>query len=635
MAARIKIMDELLSSKIAAGEVVERPASIVKELMENSIDAGAVSLSVHIVEGGKRLVRVTDDGSGISSEDAPLSFVRHATSKLSTDEDLDAIKTMGFRGEALSSIAAVSKVTLKTRTRDSIEGTLVKSYGGDGPEVTRAGCAPGTDIEVSDLFFNVPARAKFLRTPGTEFGRIADIFKKIALAYPERRFTLTHGQSKTLETHPGALLDRIDDIFGGAIARELLEIPPVEMPDGLKVTGFTGRPTLNYPTGKGLFIYINHRPLRDPGITRAVLNGYSSLMDRGRYPFAVLFIEMNPAEVDVNVHPAKSEVRLKNPGYIFDTVRTAINRTLASASASHAGNATPIDKRAAYDTYPVPGGRRAGGGASENISEWRAGAPSKGQGRLEREWRDRGDFGGSYASSGLKAGVRDNLSVSASEGDTRGLDLTKTGEDTVNPEFLELEVTGQLFGEFLLCESWRGGGALILIDQHAAAERVRFERLKRELTGSDVKSQLLLIPERLETTPEEKDALTEAIPELKKLGFEIIPFGQSTKRGGESFIIKSVPELLSGKSSAPLISDLIAELAEHSSSIKIEERMEEILMRIACHSVIRGRRALSTTEARSLLKDLSEIDFAAHCPHGRPVVKRFDRNEIDAFFKRS
>lgn len=630
-------MDELLSSKIAAGEVVERPASIVKELMENSVDAGATSLSVHIVEGGKRLVRVTDDGSGISFEDAPLSFVRHATSKLSTDEDLDAINTMGFRGEALSSIAAVSKVTLKTRTREEIEGTLVRSYGGDGPEVTRAGCAPGTDIEVAELFFNTPARAKFLRTPGTEFGRITDIFKKIALAYPERRFTLTHGQSTTLETHPGTLLDRVADIFGGAIARELLEIHPVEMPDGLKVTGFTGRPTLNYPTGKGLFIYINHRPLRDPGITRAVLNGYSSLIDRGRYPFTVLFIEMNPAEVDVNVHPAKNEVRLKNPGYIFDTVRTAVNRTLASATpgASHAGIATPAEKMAIYNTYPTPGGRRAEGGASENISEWRGGAPSTEREQLERQWRDRAGEGGLHGSGGMKGKPSYNLNKTPVEGVSEGLSLTKTSEDTVNPEFLELDVTGQLFGEFLVCESWRGGGALILIDQHAAAERVRFERLKQELAGSSVKSQLLLIPERLETTPEEKDALTGVIPELKKLGFEIIPFGQSLKRGGESFIIKSVPELLSGKSSAPLIADLAIELAEHSSSVRIEERMEEILMRIACHSVIRGRRALTDTEARSLLKDLSEIDFAAHCPHGRPVVKRLKRGEIDAFFKRS
>ena len=635
MANKIKIMPELLSSKIAAGEVVERPASIVKELMENSIDAGATSLAVHIVEGGKRLVRVTDNGSGISSEDAPLSFVRHATSKITTDEDLDAINTMGFRGEALSSIAAVSRVTLKTRTKDEIEGTVVKSFGGDGPEVTKAGCAPGTDIEVAELFFNTPARAKFLRTPGTEFGRITDIFKKIALAYPERRFALTHGKSRTLETHPGALLDRIADIFGNAITRELLEIAPVALPDGLKISGFTGKPTLNYPTGKGLFIYINHRPLRDPGITRAVLNGYSSLMDKGRFPFTVLFIEMNPTEVDVNVHPAKNEVRLKSPGYIFDTVRSAINRTLASGGTSHRDRNTPPDeKEQTNSTYPIPTASKirfieVGARASKNIED---------RARLERQWQGRQDRvldEGFSGSGSMKIKTPGNFKKIPPEDASTGLELTKADTETVNPEFLEMEVIGQLFGEFLICETWREDGSLILIDQHAGAERVRFERLKKELKDAGIKSQLLLIPERIETTPGEKDALTKAIPELKKLGFEIIPFGQSLKRGGESFIIKSVPELLSGTSSTPLIADLATELSEHSSSVKIEERMEEILMRIACHSVIRGRRALTDIEARSLLKDLSGIDFAAHCPHGRPVVKRFTRNEVDTFFKRS
>ncbi|MEE8574584.1 MAG: DNA mismatch repair endonuclease MutL, partial [Thermodesulfobacteriota bacterium] len=330
---KIKIMPELLSSKIAAGEVVERPASVVKELMENAIDAGATSIEVHVNEGGRRMIRVVDNGCGMSRADATLCATRHATSKIKTDADLDAITTMGFRGEALSSIAAVSKFILKTRQSEDTAGTSIIIIGGSTPKIKDEGSAVGTSIEINDLFYNVPARKKFLRTAGTEFGRITDIFKKLALSHPEIAFKLIHGSSKVIESPSGTLKDRISNIFGRPILKELIEI---ECPKrgGFSIEGFIAAPSLSYATAKGLFIYINKRPIKDMGLTKAIITGYSGLIERGRYPFAVLYLDMPATDVDVNVHPAKSEIRLKDPAQVFNLIRDTVSKAVSRGSTS-------------------------------------------------------------------------------------------------------------------------------------------------------------------------------------------------------------------------------------------------------------------------------------------------------------
>lgn len=578
MPGRIKVLDSLLASKIAAGEVIERPASIIKELLENSLDAGATSISVHAAEGGKRLIRVADNGEGIAREDAPFAFLRHATSKISKEEDLDAIRTMGFRGEALASIAAVSMVHLRSRRPGEAAGTSLVIEGGGEPVITDDGCPEGTSIEVKDLFYNTPARLKFLRSTESEFGRILDIFKRIALINPGVRFRLIHGSSKAVEAPAGALRDRIRDLFAGDVVKNLIEVKTPHL------CGYIGTHELTYPTAKGLFLYVNGRSIRDKGINRAIMDGYGTLVGHGRYPFAVLDLKTPPEDVDVNIHPAKSEVRFKNPKFIYDIFKTSIKSSLGAGS---------FRREAVSYAAVFQGGNSFAGEASfpsPNPSSHGSGRPS--------------------------------------------LDFQTRSEDVKSPEFLDMEPVGQLWGEFLIAQSAKNNGEFFLIDQHGAAERSAFERLKKNFHSNGAGGQMLLIPERIETTPEEREAVNAAIPHLKKIGFDLMAFGPSIKEGGETFLIKSVPDILSSSGSAKLVKDIAEEITGFGGSSSLEERIEAALMRIACHSVIRGRRTLSREEAGALLKELSGVDFASHCPHGRPVVKRFTRSEVESMFKR-
>lgn len=587
---KIKILDKSLASKIAAGEVIERPESVLKELLENSIDAGAASISVHVVEGGKRLIRVVDNGCGISREDAPLAFYRHATSKISAEEDLERIMTMGFRGEALASISAVSRTALKTRRPEDTAGTLVEMEGVNEPAVSDTGCPEGTSIEVKDLFFNIPARLKFLRSAESEFGRILDTFKKIALINPDRRMRIVHGSGRPLEAPPGTLRERIADLFGAEISKNLIEI---DTPD---ISGFIGTHELTYATGRSLYIYVNGRAVRDKAVNRAILDGYGPVMDSGRYPFAVLDLKVPPEDVDVNIHPAKSEVRFKNPKYIYDLVKYAVKGALARQGGA-AGKVSYESAEAFRGTMLTPGASLEEG------------------------------------SSGYGAGLNQVLPGGLGKNDGLFTSFSCL-VDTVTPEFLRLEVIGQLWGEFLLAETPEKDGELYIIDQHGAAERAAFERLKKNYHRGEVTAQLLLIPERVETTPDERDEILGAAGYLKNMGFELVPFGPSIKEGGETFLIKAVPDLLSQKSCAVLIKDLAEELSQLSGTSRVDARIETVLMTIACHSVIRGPRTLSKEEGRALLRDMSKIDFAGHCPHGRPVIRKFARSEIETMFKR-
>ncbi len=578
MAHKIRILDSLLASKIAAGEVVERPASVVKELIENSLDAGAQSITVHVAEGGKRLIRVIDDGEGMAREDAAIAFLRHSTSKISSEDDLYRIRTMGFRGEALSSISSVARVLMKTRPRGDVSGTAVTVEGGGEPVVVEDGCPEGTSIEVKDLFYSTPARLKFLRSAGAEFGRVMDVFKRAALINPQIRFRLIHGSTRTIDAAPGGERERIADIFGKEILEKIVEVKsPL-------VKGHIGSHETSYTTSKGLFIYVNGRWIRDKSVNRAVIDGYGTLLPGGRYPFAVLDILVSPEDVDVNIHPAKTEVRFRNQGFIYDIIKAAVRDALAGGRPSVRTEVTggPAYRGAAYTNGPF---------ASETKAAYSTG----------------------------RQGV-------ISEGPEENSGEIK------NPEFLELDTIGQLWGEFLVAQ---GRGEFYIIDQHGAAERSAFERLKkRYFSRAEGARQILLIPERFEATPEESGAIGRIGAYLDRFGFEIMPFGPSSKTGGETFLIKAVPDILAGRSASRLIKDLAEELGEAGGSNRAEERVEGALMRIACHSVIRGFRPLSKEEGNALLRDLARIDFAGHCPHGRPVVKRFSRAEIEAIFKR-
>lgn len=618
MANTIKIMDPHLASKIAAGEVVERPASVVKELVENSLDAGATEVSIYVTEGGRREIRVVDNGAGLSMEDAVLAFERHATSKLKSEDDLVNIKTMGFRGEALPSIASIARVVLKSRRKGDVSGVLVEVEGGGDVTSRAEGCPDGTSVEVSDLFFNTPARQKFLRTPSTEFGHILELVKRLALASPCVRFRLTHGSTKALDTPGGTLGERLIDIFGKDVAKGLIETGIGRAAAGGGASGFISRPELSYPTMKHVFTYVNGRFVRERTITRALIDGYLGMLDKGRYPFAVINVTVPPGEVDVNVHPAKTEVRFSRPSGVFEVVRGAVSLAISGAGVFKGGAEGADAGPPGSGGKAPPWGGYPGRSAASVLREAGRGWPS-----------GMGGPGG----TGLRA---DGAATNAEPAEATGPVITEMGD---TGDIGDMEVIGQLFGEFLLTQS---GGVFFIIDQHAAAERVRFERLKALYKGGqDGKAskggpgQYLLVPERVETTPVEADSLRGAMGFLGSLGFEIVEFGPSQKEGGETFMVKATPEMLGGQSTTGLIKELAEELADSGGSSVLEEKIDSVLMTIACHSVIRGPRTLDREEARAFLKEMAEVDFSAHCPHGRPVVKSFTRAELDRVFKRS
>lgn len=593
----IKVLEPEVVSKIAAGEVVDRPASVVKELMENSIDAGAAFISVTIIEGGRQLIKVVDNGCGISRDDAPYVFQRHATSKISNDTDLASIKTFGFRGEALASILAVSKVGLKTRRKEDLVGTAIILEGGAESSIHDDGCPPGTNIEVSDLFFNTPARLKFLKSVDTEFGRIVEVFKAIALVHPQIHFKLIHGSGTVIDAPSGMMLDRIRDIFGVQFTTNVI----AAFSDNIR--GYVGNHrATSYPTSKSLFMYVNGRWVHDRGMMRAIIDAYGTLLERARYPFAVIDVTVPLEDVDVNIHPAKSEVRFKDQKYVYETVKDAVREALNSAIAAREDKAFVPPKKGPTAT--------AGGSA--------------------------GDINALYGDLFAKGKAETITSLeSASPGSFIPRIAPAPKRDISKVSFSDLGICGQLWGEYLLCEIREYGGEFYIIDQHAAAERVAYEKLfKQYYSGDGIKVQSLLLAERFDATAEEAAVIREALDYLERLGFHVEPFGPSGRSGGETFLIKTVPDILGDRSNVELIKDLVAELGTFGGSSKVQDAVNSVLMRIACHSVIRGVRALTVEESRALLASLSTVDFAAYCPHGRPVVKMYSRAEIEAMFKR-
>ncbi len=585
MRNRIQVLDTLVASKIAAGEVIERPASVVKELMENSLDAGATSISVFIKNGGRELIRIVDNGSGIAAEDAPLTILRHATSKIAQEEDLLRIKTLGFRGEAMASIAAISRLTVTTRVHGVASGVRLVVEGGGTPQVRPAGCSEGTSVEVKDLFFNTPVRLKFLRSAKTESARIMDVFKALALINPSVRFTIERDTGRNLILPAVELKERI------TLLAELESTAGLTAISSANILGYTGDAEQIYTTGRHLYTYLHGRPIKDRIVGKAIIDGYGRLLPGGRYPIALINLTIPPSDVDVNIHPAKTEVRFKNPGAVYALVRDAVRKALAEKGSGV--SPAPI--------YDMNAGRQG-------------------------PFSVTGEAGQSYYRGPHRARPE-------------GLFTRTEIEDVKNPEFLCLRVTGQLWDEFLIAESGGGGdGAgeeetFYLIDQHGAEERGAYEKIKKAFHEGGVPRQLLLIPERIETCAEESEALAGAAERLDKLGFEITPFGNSPE-GGDTFIIKSIPHILPAAETGPMIMALAGEISREGGSGAVEDVIDKALMTIACHSVIRGARRLTREEGEEVLKNLARMDFAGYCPHGRPVVKRFARKEIEGFFKR-
>lgn len=591
MPSRIKILPENLTNKISAGEVVERPASVVKELVENCLDAGATEIVVEIEAGGKRLIKVSDNGCGMSREDALLSLERHATSKIATDGDLGSISTLGFRGEALPSIASVSRWVMATREEGSIEGTEIYGEGGRIRDVKARGMAEGTIIEIRNLFFNTPARLKFLKSTETEAGHVGDQLTRLALSRPAVRFTYMNDGRTVFRALNGALGDRISALLGRSIAGDLY---PFECSgEELALSGSTGKPDCSRSSSSHLYVFVNGRFVRDRLIQHAVMQAYRQVLERGRYPVAVLFLSVPVEDVDVNVHPTKHEVRFRSQGRVHDFIVSSLEKHLSS---------TPWIRRTVLKEKPLAVESHVGGDSS---------------GAVVRE------VPAAYARTREERPEQQPLSVPVPEAVSLPADAKALREN--GGFFSRLRVIGQYRGAYLLCQ---GDDDLLIIDQHAAHERVAFERLRRDFSAGAVESQGALFPEVVELTHGEASVVDTHQSLLRKLGFHLEEFGGTTR------VVSAVPRILSSGPYLQALRDIIEELAAFGKSRAVEDVLDELLVRIACHSVVRGQRNLPGEEVSALLAALDAVSFASNCPHGRPVYRTLSRSDVEKMFKR-
>ena len=609
--SRIRILPENLTNKIAAGEVVERPASVIKELVENSLDAGCTEVMVEIEAGGKRLIRVTDDGCGMSREDALLSLERHATSKIARDDDLFNLSTLGFRGEAIPSIASVSRFTLSTRPRDQIEGVEIYAEGGKVREVKACGMAEGTSVSVRNLFFNTPARLKFQKSNDTEAGHVGDILARLAISRPDIRFVYKNDGKTVFRLLNAPLRDRVLALLGRSLADGLY---PVEYEEaGVQVRGLAARPDVNRSSAGHVYTYINGRFIRDKVVQHAILQAYRNFLERGRYPAVVLFIDLPAGDVDVNVHPTKHEVRFREQRMVHDLIQGAVERVL---------RATPWLTRAEPPAQAAPARREysaiGGDSGAERVTEVR-------EVLLRYQPASRTGPPVFPMPARMSDEETEHPSKVAIEGDKERAEPVAAAQGGTQGYFSSLILIGQFHASYLVCQD---GADLVLIDQHAAHERVAFERLKTQYAAGNVESQGLLFPETIETSFREAAALADNQEGLTRLGFELEAFG------GNTWLLKGTPRILAHADAVRVLRDILEELQSLGKTRVFADLLEDLLARVACHSVVRGSHALSRAEVVSLFASMDATDFSSNCPHGRPVLQRLSLADIERLFKR-
>ncbi|HEY8010823.1 MAG TPA: DNA mismatch repair endonuclease MutL [Rudaea sp.] len=617
----IRQLPQELVNQIAAGEVIERPASVVKELVENSLDAGATRVEIEVEDGGARLIRVRDDGSGIDADELALALAPHATSKIATLEDLQRVRTLGFRGEALPSIASVSRFAITSRSREVIAkddssraraadaAWRIEIEGGRTSPARPAQHPPGTTIEVRDLFHNVPARRKFLRAERTEFGHIDELIKSLALARPQIEFRLQHNGKPARLLRPAdsevALTARIADILGEDFTAHSLRIAHAAA--GLHLSGWVGLPTASRSQADQQYFYVNGRLVRDRIVAHAVRQAYADVLFHGRHPAYVLFLDLDPAIVDVNVHPAKSEVRFREGRLVHDflyrTLHEALAQTRAGAVASLPAGALPA-------ALAHPGMTAA---TNAGASAWRKQA---GLGFGVRE--PVADYLALLAGSVGKERIVDIAQKSTSEGNA-GL---PNGDADIPPLGYAL---AQLAGIYVLAENAQG---LILVDMHAAHERVTYEKLKAAQTADGIRAQLLLVPLALAVSEREAACAEEHVEDLAALGFEIV------RSGPQSVTIKRYPGLLEGADVGGLVRDVLGDLLTHGSSSRFDEARNEMISTMACHGSVRANRRLTLPEMNALLREMEATERSGQCNHGRPTWVQMSIAELDRMFLR-
>ena len=658
--SRIRILPEAVANKIAAGEVVERPASVVKELLENALDAGATSIRIETEVGGKRMIRVIDDGHGMMHDDALLAFERHATSKLRSADDLLSISTLGFRGEALPTIAAVSRLLLETRDASDAEGTRIEFAGGKLMSVKPAGLPAGTTISVADLFYCVPARRKFLKSDTTELGHIASLVTHYALANPSRQFILSTPTQEIVNCPPvEKLADRVYQLFGRQALDELVEIPltsapfraaitEAEMEPGeesatLTVSGFTSRPAVQRLNRNGIYVFVNRRLVRDRLILHAIHEAYRNIMPPNAFPATLLFLQMPYDEVDVNVHPAKIEVRFRHSNFVHDFTRDAIRQALMSArpiasfavaAAALAPNpaAPPASFAGGFaETHPNSGVPRAIIPAMEELgvgagvgSDY---APANGYDLTSAPLQpvpQRFPFepGGTFSPGAMPTGQADapNWAENFSRGDTDA-PATLPRPDQI----ADLKPLGQVNASFIVAVN---GDGLWIVDQHVAHERVLFEQHLEARRAGKVECQRMLMPMILELSPRQLVIYEKIAEELAANGFEVEPMGP------KSVAIQAVPAGIAATDAEHLLTEILDGLERENAAISIDTLQSKIAASTACHAAIKINMPLDQTKMEWLLAALAKTDCPMSCPHGRPVVLRYSLREIEKAFHR-
>ena len=617
----IKILPPDIANKIAAGEVVERPASVVKELIENAIDAESTKVNVEIRAGGKRLIRVSDNGTGMAREDALIALERHATSKVGTVEDLQRIHTFGFRGEALPSIASVSQFELLTRTADGLVGTKIAVEGGAVKSVQESGCSPGTHITINNLFYNVPARLKFLKSDTTEINHITNQVTWAALANPKVQFSLSHDSRSLIDVRScDSYIERIRLLYGKAFAENLIEFD-TELPN-LHLHSFIGKPELTKANRSYQLFFLNARPIRSRIIGAALGEAMRSMVPKDRYAVAFLFLSMDAQEVDVNVHPAKIEVRFRNERALYSAITRMVN------SGVHKQKYIPtFDKTAqppstaTVDSQPEQGDRLRGDvtprtaiQAAETEPEIGTGAQFFPDSQPSRE-------------DGQTDGKADEPLLSGAPTEVQPPERAiPEGTPLELFDFEDVQLKTVLFNTYIVAE---GKDRVFFIDQHVAAERVLYEHFVQQFKADGIPVQGLLLPATIEVTPQQLTTLSAHTDLFKKLGFELEQFG------GNTLVVRSIPTMLPTSSIAVTVTDLLDRLPQ--TAIPPDELLDvqdEALIMLACKSAVKAGDSLAMNEMVALIKDLSQAKLPFNCPHARPIVVEMGKNELESRFKR-
>ncbi|MCK0153544.1 DNA mismatch repair endonuclease MutL [Alcanivorax sp. S6407] len=607
--SKIQLLDSRLANQIAAGEVVERPASVLKELLENALDAGSESISVDVEQGGVKLLRVRDNGHGIEREDLPLALSRHATSKIRGLEDLEAIGTLGFRGEALAAISSVSRLTLASNVEGEAEGWQVQVEGRDmAPTVTPAGHPRGTTVTMRDLFFNTPARRRFLRTEKTEFNHLEEVFRRIALSEFNTAFRLTHNQ-KVIHQLPAGLDDtlraaRVAKLCGKGFMDQAI---PVDVErDGIRLHGWMGLPTFSRSQADLQYFYVNGRVIRDKVVSHAVRQAYADVLYHGRHPAYVLFLELDPAMVDVNVHPTKHEVRFREQRMVHGFLYSSLHRAIAEVRPGQEPGPAVVEQ-----DLSMPVSEPSQGSMSLSAPSGRPYSPPASAGN---------SFG--YGQGMRQADAYGALVQRQVEEAAPAVMPPASEDETVPP--LGYAVA-QLHGIFILAENQHG---MVVVDMHAAHERITYERLKQSWSDDKVRSQPLLVPVSLAVSSREADFAEEQPEVFSRLGFVV------ERAGPETLVVREVPAMLRNSDSESMVRDVLSDLLAQGSSERIEQKLDELLSTMACHGSVRANRRLTIPEMNALLRDMEATERSGQCNHGRPTWTQMSLKDLDRLFMR-